>query len=294
MASMLNLHSFTSSPGLAQEPVSWSPTDLSPFALARIVEGEIIPRLLMAHRAPEQHDARIEPQGAVITALEAERFAGASLRNEAYALLVEVDLLLARGVSIETVFLDLLAPAAHQLGIWWEQDVCDFVDVTMGLWRLQEIVHELAARAPGAAERRGGERRALFAPLPGEQHGFGTLMVEEFFRRAGWTTASEINPTEDDLVSMVRKGWFELVGLTVSCEDHISRVPTIIGALRRASRNPRIGVMVGGRVFAEHPELAKSCGADATAVDARRAVLVAETLLDVLALRADTPIAGHG
>ena len=294
MASMLDFQGVGGSHAVVQEGSSWSPGELSPFALARIVEGEIIPRLLMAHRAPAQGDARIEPQGEVITALQAERFAGASLHNEAYALLVEVDLLLARGISIETVFLDLLAPAAHQLGVWWEQDVCDFVDVTMGLWRLQEIVHELAARAPGAAERRGGERRALFAPLPGEQHGFGSLMVEEFFRRAGWTTASEISPTEDDLVGLVRKGWFELVGLTVSCEDHISRLPNIIGALRRASRNPRIGVMVGGRVFAEHPELAERCGADATAVDARRAVLVAETLLDVLALRADTPTAGRG
>ena len=54
---------------------------------------------------------------------------------------------------------DLLAPAARLLGEYWEDDRCDFVDVTMGLWRLQEVVHEIAARAP--ADRAAGGRRAL-------------------------------------------------------------------------------------------------------------------------------------
>ncbi len=270
----------------APEPLA---AELLPFALHRLVEGEIIPRLLLAHRGDA---AALRP--AALDSGTAERFAVAALRQEAYGLLVEVDAMLAGGASVEGIFLDVLAPAARHLGVMWDADECDFVDVTMALWRLQEIVHELAARMPGAAERRGGERRALFAPLPGEQHGFGSLMVEEFFRRAGWTTASELSATEADLVALVRSRWFELVGLTVTCEAHVERLPAIIGRLRSASRNPRLGIMVGGKVFVDHPELARGCGADATAADARQAVLVAETLLDVLALRADTPVAGRG
>ena len=272
-------------PGLAEPHAA----DLLPFALHRLVEGEIIPRLLLAHRG----DATA-PRAAAPGPGTAERFAVAALQQEAYGLLVEVDAMLAGGNTVEGIFLDVLAPAARHLGLMWDADECDFVDVTMALWRLQEIVHELAARMPGAAERRGGERRALFAPLPGEQHGFGSLMVEEFFRRAGWTTASELSATEADLVGLVRGRWFELVGLTVTCETNVARLPGLIAALRGASRNPRLGIMVGGKVFTDHPELARGCGADATAADARQAVLVAETLLDVLALRADTPVAGRG
>ena len=263
---------------------------LSPFALQRLVEGEIIPRLLLAHR-----DDR--PAGAFVTAIEpgtAVDFANSALRNEAFGLLVEVDALIVQGISVETVFLEVLAPAAVELGRMWDEDLCDFVDVTMALWRLQEIVHELAARMPGAAERRGGERRALFCPIPGEQHGFGSMMVEEFFRRAGWTTLSEPGSSEQELIAVVKTRWLELVGLTVSCEESVARLPGFIAALRTHSRNPRLGVMVGGRVFVDHPDWVAGCGADATAADARQAVLVAETLLDVLALRADSPIAGHG
>lgn len=270
---------------------SFDPAILSPFALQRLVEGEIIPRLLLAHRGSDPMTG-IAPTP--IDVGTAERFAVAALRQEAYGLLVEVDALIARGHSVEAVFLEILAPAARHLGELWDADACDFVDVTMALWRLQEIVHELAARTPGAAERRGGERRALFAPLPGEQHGFGSLMVEEFFRRAGWVTASEPGASEADLVALVGSRWFEIVGLTVSVAENVARLPSLIAALRTTSRNPRLGVLVGGRVFIDHPDWADGCGADATALDARQAVLVAESLLDVLALRADSPIAGHG
>jgi len=49
-----------------------------------------------------------------------------------------------------------------------------------------------------------------------------------------------------------------------------------IHALRRASRNADIGVMVGGQVFNEHPEYVALVGADTTAADARQAALQAE------------------
>ncbi len=256
--------------------------ELSPQALHRLIEGEIIPRLLMAHRTSPTLNLVDKDAGIAVRAGDAERFARSALKNEAYALLVDIDVEIARGVSVETIFLDILAPAARHLGVLWDEDSVDFVDVTMALWRLQEIVHEVAARMPGAAERRGGERRALFAPMPGEQHGFGSLMVEEFFRRAGWTTASEPGASETELVGIVARRWFELVGITVACVDHVQDLPRVIAALRSHSRNPHLGIMVGGQAFLEHPEWAAECGADATAVDGRQAVAVAETLIESL------------
>jgi methanogenic corrinoid protein MtbC1 len=54
---------------------------------------------------------------------------------------------------------------------------------------------------------------------------------------------------------------------------------SLIGALRAASLNPSIGVMVGGQLFAAHPERAGAVGADATAADASQAVVQAEELV---------------
>jgi methanogenic corrinoid protein MtbC1 len=53
--------------------------------------------------------------------------------------------------------------------------------------------------------------------------------------------------------------------------------------MRSVSRNPRLCVMVGGRVFIDDPGLAGRVGADATAVDARVATGVAAGLVDALA-----------
>jgi methanogenic corrinoid protein MtbC1 len=251
-----------------------------PEALARVIETDIIPRLLLAHR--EVPAVAVADSGApqVIPAGQPEQFAAATLTEEVAPLLARVEALMAAGVTVETIYLDLLAPAARKLGAWWDEDACDFVDVTMGLWRIQEIVHALSALVPGLAPVEGTSRRALFAPAPGEQHGLGAIIVEEFFRRAGWQTWSAPALPEDELVALAASRSFDVIGLTVSVERHLSTLPRTLSAIRRASRNPGVQILVGGRIFVERPELAVELGADGTAADGRLAVEIAEHLLD--------------
>ena len=252
----------------------------SPDALARVIESDIIPQLLMAHRVQGQpvpsaaHPAPAIPQGF------ADQFAAATLTEEVGPLLARVERLMAAGVTVETIYLQLLAPAARRLGAWWDEDACDFVDVTMGLWRCQEIVHALSALIPGVAPVAGFERRALFAPAPGEQHGLGAIIVEEFFRREGWQTWSAPALDEDELVALAAGRAFDVVGLTVSVERHVAPLERSIAAVRRASRNQHVIVLVGGRVFTEQPALAHAIGADGTAADGALAVQLADRLLN--------------
>jgi methylmalonyl-CoA mutase cobalamin-binding domain/chain len=243
-----------------------------------LIESEIIPRLMVAHAIaiPEAVFTDDEP---VISAREIEAFAPLVMQVEADALLLHVEAILARGVAFNTVMVDLLAPTARLLGEFWEDDRCDFVDVTMGLWRLQEVVHEIFGRVPAESGPAGGGRRALFAPMPGEQHSFGTVMIEDIFRRAGWQTDRLSEAETSDLLKRAAEDCFDLIGLTVSCDCHIEILPSIIAALRNVSRNPRVCVMVGGRVFNENPDLAVHVGADGTAIDAKLAPKVAGQLV---------------
>ena len=252
----------------------------SPVALATLIEGEIIPRLLFAHRssaieiAPKNND-RISPSHVASFTLKV-------LRIEAHGLLEEVERFIANGASVEAVLIDLLAPAARQLGVYWEEDECDFVDVTMGLWRLQQIVYELSSRIPGKAPSVDRSRRALFSVFPGEQHSFGTVMVEECFRRKGWVTDCLTNTTDLQLIGTVRDHMFDLVGLTITFDNQVDQARDLIAKIRTNSRNPMLGILVGGRILAENPELAIEMGADATAIDAEGAVVRAEILLEML------------
>ena len=253
-----------------------APAADSPQALARVIESEILPRL----RAPHSDNMSDPGTGrADVPAGAADQFAAAALTDELRGLLDRVDALLASGVPVETVYLDLLAPAARRLGIWWESDACDFFDVTMGLWRLQEVLQALSAFAPWSAPLAASARRALFAPAPGEQHGFGAALVEEFFRRAGWQTWSAPAADAAELEGLVAARGYDVIGLTVSVERHLATLPATIAGLRRASRNPDLIVMVGGRVFVADPGLAARVGADGTATDAAAAVNVAEQML---------------
>jgi MerR family transcriptional regulator, light-induced transcriptional regulator len=259
--------------------------DRSPVLLAKLIEGEIIPRLLLAHRSGDAFYAEQGGIGEPIKVAEVAALAQLSLDCEAHQLTRHVDAILARGIEVETVLVELLAPAARILGERWEDDSIDFIAVTMGLWRMQEVVHELAARAPGAGLSRGGDRRALFCVMPGEQHSFGTTLVDECFRRRGWNTLCVPATTEQQLLSLVRERWFEIIGLTVSCTYHIDELPRLIRAMRKVSRNPHAGVMVGGPVFVSNAELAWQVGADGTAKDAISAVDCAETLVSESASR---------
>ena len=252
----------------------------SPDALARLIEADIIPRLLLNHRGAAVNARQPVPTTpSEIPKGLADQFAAATLTEEVGPLLARVEALTAAGCSVETIYLDLLAPAARRLGSWWDEDACDFVDVTMGLWRLQEIVNALASLIPGLAAGEGALRRALFAPAPGEQHGLGTIMVEEFFRRAGWQTWSAPALDEDELVALAAGREFDVIGLTVSVERHIATLAKTIASVRRASRNRDVLVLVGGRVFTEQPDLAAQVGADGTAADGALAVKLADTLL---------------
>ena len=249
-----------------------------------IIEGEIIPRLLMAHSSGE---ARVKTRrDRQITAEDAVRFAALPLRLEAASLLEEVDAFIADGATVETICLDLLAPAARKLGEMWEHDECDFIDVTMGLWRLQEVMREIAARSPAELARFDAPRIALFSPMPGDHHNFGTLMIEEVFARAGWHSEALVKPERRELLDQLSRKPYDVVGLTLARDCPSAALANIIKAMRNVSANPHISVLVGGRMINANPDLAVEVGADGTGADAMAALELAEALVEAAPLRA--------
>jgi methanogenic corrinoid protein MtbC1 len=253
--------------------------------IANTIESEIVPRLVLAHRGAPGMAKGAARDGPTADAEQVARFANLILERDVGDALASIEELRARGVSLESVYLDLLAPAARHLGELWEADLCDFTQVTIGLWRLQQIVRELSPAFQTEGEHREHDRRVLLVPVRGEQHTFGLLMVADFFRRAGWDVWAGTPASLEELIAIARSEWFAVVGFSVSCETHLEGLASDILALRRASRNRGVGVMVGGKVFLEHPELAALVGADATAYDARQACSQAESLLALLTAR---------
>ena len=251
--------------------------------LSQTIEQEIVPRLVLARRAAPAQPFQPPPGTAPVDPAEVGRLAELAIGRDPAAAIAFVESVLARGTALETLCLDLLAPAARRLGEMWNEDLCDFAQVTLGLWCLQQILRETGNDLGEPLLRRENDRRILLVPVPGEQHTFGLAMVASFFRRAGWTVWSEPLASSNDLVGIVGSEWFAVVGFSLSCSSRLETLATSIQRVRRASRNPAVGILVGGQTFIERPDLVVMVGADATAMDGRQATLQAESLV---ALRA--------
>lgn len=250
-------------------------------SLIRTVEAEIIPRLLLAHcdtpSLPGTEDAgrfqQVEGRNAVTA------FAKLVVEPDADAPYAFVDSLRAGGASIESLYLGLFAPTARHLGELWEQDLCDFTEVMLGLSRLQHFVRELGPEFRNAISLKGPNAgmvgRALLVPPPGEPHTLGIGIVADFFARAGWDVWGDPPGALPELVDLVRGEWFDLAGFTVAIDAQLDLVTQCVEAVRKASVNKEIFVMVGGAAFLKHPERARLVGADAYAPDARSACEIA-------------------
>lgn len=250
--------------------------------LGRTIEGEIIPRLMLAHIADSMPSA-LPPVGARIPdSGDVSEFAKVLLAHEPMPSATYVDALCARDVPLESIFLDLMAPAARRLGELWGADVCSFTDVTVALGRLQQMLRLLSRAFYDETHTWEYGRRALLVAAPGEQHTFGSLMVAEFLRRAGWDVACEPGVSRREMLASVQNEWFAVVGISVSSDQHLDDLASVIRRIRRESLNSHVSVMVGGNVFIEHPDYVTLVGADATAMDARQAVDQAENVLTLL------------
>ena len=253
--------------------------DMRMSQLARTIEREIIPRLMLAHRAAPVATPIRAPGSQHISADDVKQFAKLALSRDEDAAFTAVQSWRALDVPVERLYMELLAPAARYLGELWEEDLCNFTDVTVGLGRLQRVLRELSPALGRSVEHPPQGRRVLLLPSPGEQHTFGLVMVSEFFRRAGWDVTGGAWAAGADAAALVSAEWFDVVGFSLGAEVHLPSLARSIGAVRHAACNPQLAVLVGGPLLALRPEVVAQVGADGMTIDGREAPRLAEGLI---------------
>jgi MerR family transcriptional regulator, light-induced transcriptional regulator len=212
--------------------------------LLTTIQEEIIPRLMLAHCAdpvrppPVCADARLPP-----TPEEVVAFAQLAVDEELASSLAFVEKVCADGLSLEVVLLELIAPAARVLGEQWLDDTRSFTEVTVGLGTLQQLVHVLGPSFAPGVQHRGFI--VLLAPQA-EQHTLGIYLLGEFLRRAGWGVQVAPSMSDTELLDLVRSEHVEMVGISVSNTDLLAHVAKLIAAVKKASTNPDVAVLLGG------------------------------------------------
>lgn len=248
--------------------------------LAKAVEYEIIPRLMLAHRVPDECAAHPLTANQRVTPEDVALFAELVLHENDHAVRDCVIALRDRGVPIEAIFLDLLSPVARHLGEMWERDLCTFTEVTVGLGQLQKVLRENSAAFGQFDNPERGEagRRILLMPCPGEQHTFGLSLVAEMFHRAGWDVVTCFLATDAAAV-MVKKDWYDVVGFSLGSAAGVPRLRAAMELVRQTSQNPHIPIIAGGPIFLLHPEYGEQIQADAVITDGSLAPSQADALV---------------
>ncbi len=229
------------------------------------IEAEIVPRLLTL-TAPSGRPYKAA-EADLVTAVAEAAVAGETRVVEQY-----LACHLISGGTIGDGLLNIIAPAARLLGVDWENDTRDFMEVTIGLGTLHQVLLGLAD--PGSDESL-PNRRILLGRTPGEDHTLGLAIVDHFFRVARWDVQYEPHADRAALVDAVSRGWFACVGLTLGFDTLAEEARKTIKAVRRESTNRGVRVLVGGPAFDRQADLVTIIGADAVARDGRSAVGIA-------------------
>ena len=264
-----------------------SATSLAPVSddsckdsLRHLIESQIIPRLLEA-TAMEQasNDAQTFHAQYVGSPQEVEAFAHSCMALDTTTSSQFMDDMVAQEFSIESLFLNLISPAARRLGEQWDNDALDFTQVTLALQRMHHITHRLGYEFQAPAHQADDPKSVMLASAPGSQHLLGLVMVSEFFRKGGWQVTLEITNTERELMHAVANEWFDLIGLSVGLQEQLIDMASWISRLKKFSRNPNVGVLLGGPAFLNQQHDPQFLGVDAIATDASAALEIAANVL---------------
>lgn len=228
-------------------------------ALRTVLLKTVLPSLPVARPLPATRlvPARVDPRVAELADL--------LVSTDDAAALELIRQLRGEDGDLRQLYAPLFEPAARDLGDFWSDDTCSEFDVTLGLCRLQTAIRLLGADSPRALPH-GHQPNVLVAPVPGELHHLVAAMDADWLWHAGWTPQYEF-PTDDRaLAELVAGDWVDVLDLSLSAafrrEDSLPRLRRTITTARRASRNPGLIVVVGGRAFVEGETLGGDVGAD--------------------------------
>jgi hypothetical protein len=208
-----------------------------------------------------------------------------ALAHDADGMAACADRILACGICLDKLLLKVLAPAAERVEALCNAHGEDWIAAMLAEWHLKRLLRHLLAGFHGHAITPVSAPRALLTTLPGEHERLEMLITAEFLRREGWQVNDDPAATRQALTRRVHDEWFSVIGLSIASEARFEAMARGIRAVRRASLNPALGVLVLGPSFTQHPEMVHLVGADAAALDAREAVLQARDLCSWLVLR---------
>jgi MerR family transcriptional regulator, light-induced transcriptional regulator len=233
--------------------------------LSDAVIGQVIPRLSTARLSHPQNDFHSEEYSIKSNICVSQRTIiertddCLSLREK--TLEQDVIDLLEQDVAVVDLYENLLAPVARELGDRWLADQISFVDVHLGVLRLQSILNNVRSVLP--IDYSGNpEIKAALSAAPGDQHTFGIAMACDLFSRRGWEVSNFSGLPQEEYVARLGSSQFDVIGLSLYVDSGFEPLCRLINTIRSMPKQAGSLIVVSGDYFVRNPEAWVDTGAD--------------------------------
>lgn len=159
--------------------------------------------------------------------------------------------------AIDDMMAEILAHAARCLGQQWADDELCFAEVSLGIVILQQIL--LVLEWHSSLVPKTGRRMLLMAS---EGHCFGIRLLGARFRQAGWDCRCESAMSEQMMLQRAAEARFDVIGISIHNAEGEGRATALVAALRAASMERGVRILLGGSQFKDRPEAVLALGSD--------------------------------
>lgn len=157
---------------------------------------------------------------------------------------------------------DLYLPeAARRMGDAWLQDEMSWMDVSIGVARMQSLLREIGATWMADRVDDGGQGTVMLLVPAGEQHTLGPMVALGQLRRYGVSVCLRIAPGEEELRGLMVSRHFDGIFISAATKDVLVPVARTVRVLRANMLKP-CPVVVGGAVMSKVEDPASCTGAD--------------------------------
>ena len=178
--------------------------------------------------------------------------------------------------DFESFLLCVIQPSMYEIGRLWEKGKISVAQEHLASSIVSRVMSHLYSAIVSIKPTKG---KVVITAAPNEFHELGAWMVSDLLELDGWQVRYlGANTPIADLMKLLEDFKPQLLAISVIMPFNLGGVKKLIAAIRNKESLRAIKIMVGGTVFMTAPDICSQIGADATAVNAREAVTVAQRL----------------
>lgn len=181
------------------------------------------------------------------------------------------------GTPVKEIYLNVFQPAQYEIGRLWQTNRITVAQEHYCTAATQLIMSQLYPQIFATAKN---GRTLVATCVAGDLHEIGVRMVADFFEMEGWNTfyLGANTPHPSVVATMVERS-ADVLAISATISYHVDAVRDLIHAVRQHPATGHVKILVGGYPFNRDAELWRKIGADGSALDAQRAIMLADQIV---------------